>query len=63
MAIKKAIQALENGIIPGSPDDYVFDTYANVPEEDPSWFWPGVIPTSAIHYLKVTPVPENRPLL
>ena len=56
MAIKKAIQALENGgIIPGSPDDYVFDTYANVPEEDPSWFWPGVIPTSAITLLEGDP--------
>lgn len=44
-----------NGIAPGSPDDYLFESYANIPEEDPSWLWPGVIPTSALTLLEGDP--------
>lgn len=56
MTSKKTILTqADNGIIPGSPDDYVFDTYANIPEEEPSWLWPGVIPTSAITLLEGDP--------
>ena len=44
-----------NGIVPGSPDDYLFESYADIPEEDPSWLWPGVIPTSALTLLEGVP--------
>lgn len=44
-----------NGIAPGSPDDYLFESYADIPEEDPSWLWPGVIPTSALTLLEGDP--------
>ena len=28
-----------NGIVPGSPDDYILDTYANIPREELSYLW------------------------
>ena len=36
MAKKNAIQFMpdDRGIVPGSPDDYIFESYANIPEED-----------------------------
>lgn len=44
-----------NGIAPGSPDDYLFESYADIPEEEPCWLWPGVIPTSALTLLEGDP--------
>jgi len=40
VAKKNAIQFMpdDRGIVPGSPDDYIFESYANIPEEDPDWF-------------------------
>ena len=37
-----------NGIVPGSPDDYILDTYANIPREEPSFLWEPYFPSSAI---------------
>ena len=37
-----------SGIVPGSPDDYILDTYANIPREEPSYLWEPYFPPSAI---------------
>ena len=57
MARKSIVKLLPdtNGIAPGSPDDYLFESYADIPEEEPSWLWPGVIPTSALTLLEGDP--------
>ena len=38
----------KDGIVPGSPDDYILDTYANIPKEEPSFIWEPYFPSSAI---------------
>ena len=49
MIAKKSRQWVEKiGIVPGSPEDYHLSSYAEYAEEDPTWFWPNVIPTGGI---------------
>ena len=57
MAKKNVIQLIpdRNGIVPGSPDDYIFESYANIPEEDPEWLWPDVIPTAGLTLVEGDP--------
>jgi len=57
VAKKNAIQFTpdDRGIVPGSPDDYIFESYANIPEEDPDWFWPDVIPTAGLTLVEGDP--------
>ena len=45
----------DTNIVPGSIDDYIFDSYENVSDESPSYLWPDVIPTCGITLLEGDP--------